>query len=118
VDVLALQVVLLASAWDGQVMRQCHLAYFDHGCDLRFWEVAEPDRGRGAVALAVVAGSLEVVGVVAGALDDAGIGALAALVQVLRAGDVGGDLVQDALALVRGEKPGRRPGGGRRGWSS
>jgi hypothetical protein len=45
------------------------------------------------VALAVVAGFLDVVGVVAGALDDAGVGALAALVQVLAAGDVGADLV-------------------------
>jgi hypothetical protein len=45
------------------------------------------------MALAVVAGFLDVVGVVAGALDDAGVGALAALVQVLAAGDVGADLV-------------------------
>ena len=67
------------------------------------------------MALAAVAGFLDVVGVVAGSLDDAGVGALAALVQVLTAGDVGGDLVQDAPALVRGEKPGRRPGGGQRG---
>jgi hypothetical protein len=67
------------------------------------------------VALSVVAGFLDVVGVVAGALDDAGVGPLPALIQVLAAGDVVGDLGQDALALVRGEKPGRRPGGGRRG---
>jgi hypothetical protein len=67
------------------------------------------------MAVAVVAGFLDVVGVVAGALDDAGVGALASLVQVLAAGDVGADLVQDVLALVRGKKPGRRPGGGRRG---
>jgi len=45
------------------------------------------------VPLAVVAGFLDAVGVVAGALDDAGIGALAPLVQVLAAGDVGVDLV-------------------------
>jgi hypothetical protein len=45
------------------------------------------------VALSAVAGFLDVVGVVAGALDDAGIGALAPLVQVLAAGDVGLDLV-------------------------
>jgi hypothetical protein len=70
------------------------------------------------VPLAAVAGFLDVVGVVAGSLDDAGIGALAPLVQVMAAGDVGLDLVQDVLLLVRGEKPGRRPGGGRRGWSS
>jgi hypothetical protein len=70
------------------------------------------------VALATVAGFLDVVGVVAGPLDDAGVGALAALVQVLAAGDVAGDLAQDVLALVRGKKPGRRPGGGQRGWFS
>jgi hypothetical protein len=67
------------------------------------------------MALPVVAGFLDVVGVVAGSLDDAGVGALAALVQVLGAGDVGGDLVEDVLTLVRGEKTGRRPGGGQRG---
>jgi hypothetical protein len=70
------------------------------------------------MALPVVAGLLHVVGVVAGSLDDAGVGALAALVQVLAAGDVGGDLAEDAPALVRGKKPGRRPGGGPRGWSA
>ena len=70
------------------------------------------------MALAVVAGPLDVVGVVAGALDDAGVGPIAALVQALAAGDVGGNLAEDAAALVRGKKPGRRPGGGRRGWSS
>ena len=69
------------------------------------------------MALAAVAGFLDVVGVVAWPLDDAGAGALAALVQVLTAGDAGGDLVQDAPALVRGKKPGLRPGGGQRGRS-
>ena len=68
--------------------------------------------------LAVVTGFLDVVGIVARSLDDAGIGALAALVQVPAAGDVGLDLVSDVLSLVRGKKPGRRPGGGRRGSSS
>jgi hypothetical protein len=67
------------------------------------------------MALPVVAGFLDVIGVVAGSLDDAGVGALAALVQVLGAGDVGGDLVEDVLTLVRGGKTGRRPGGGQRG---
>jgi hypothetical protein len=69
------------------------------------------------VALAAVAGFLDVVGVVAGPLDDAGAGALAALVQVLTAGDTGGDLVQDAPALVREktgsatrQRPARPPG--------
>jgi hypothetical protein len=55
------------------------------------------------MALPVAAGFLDVVGVVAGPLDDAGVGALAALVQVLAAGDVGGDLAEDAPALVRGK---------------
>jgi hypothetical protein len=45
------------------------------------------------MAFAVVAGSLDVVGVVAGPLDDAGVGSLASLVQVLAAGDIGADLV-------------------------
>ncbi len=48
----------------------------------------------------------------AGALDDAGVAPFAPLVQVLRAGDAGHDPGEDALALVRGKKPGRRPGGG------
>jgi hypothetical protein len=42
--------------------------------------------------LAVVAGFLDVVGVVAGSLDDARVGALAPLVQVPAAGDVSLDL--------------------------
>jgi hypothetical protein len=68
------------------------------------------------VACAVVAGSFHAVGVMPAAFDDAGVGALAPLVEVARAGDVGRDLLQGAAWLVRGEKPGRRPGGGRRGW--
>jgi hypothetical protein len=67
------------------------------------------------VSAAVVAGSLDVVGVVARALDDAGVGPLAPLIKVAAGGDVGADLGQDVLALVRGKKPGRRPGGGRLG---
>ena len=53
------------------------------------------------MVLAAVAGSFDPVGVVAGALDDAGISALAVLVQVLAASDVGADLVQDVPKLVR-----------------
>jgi len=64
------------------------------------------------VAGAVLAGFPDGVVVVAGALDDAGVAARAALVQVLRAGDAGHDAGEDALALVRGKKPGQRPGGG------
>jgi hypothetical protein len=64
------------------------------------------------VAGAVLAGFLDGVMVVAGALDDAGIAALAPLVQVLRVSDGGHDAGEDALALVRGKKPGCRPGGG------
>ena len=55
------------------------------------------------MALAVVAGFLDVVGVVARPFDDAGVGPLATLVQVAAAGDVGCDLVQDVPALVRGK---------------
>ena len=64
------------------------------------------------MAGAVLAGFLDGVMVVAGALDDAGVAALAALVQVLAAGDGGHDAFEGALALVRGKKPGCRPGGG------
>ncbi len=64
------------------------------------------------MADAVVGGFLDAVGVVPGALDDAGVAPFPSLVEVLRAGDGGRDTVQDALALVRGKKPGRRPGGG------
>lgn len=64
------------------------------------------------MAGAVLAGFLDGVVVVAGALDDAGVAALAPGVEVLRAGDLGGELVQDAFELVRGEKPGPWPGGG------
>jgi hypothetical protein len=64
------------------------------------------------VAGAVLAGFLDRVVVVAGALDYSGVAALAALVELLRAGDGGHDAVKDALAMARGKKPGRRPGGG------
>ena len=65
------------------------------------------------MADAVLAGFLDGVVVVTGALDDAGAGALAAGVEVLRAGDLGRESVQDAFLPVRGEKPqGRRPCGG------
>ena len=64
------------------------------------------------MAGAVLAGFLDRVVVVAGALDHAGVAALAALVELLRVRDGGHDAVEDALALVRGKKPGQRPGGG------
>lgn len=65
----------------------------------------------------MVAGSFDPVGVVAGALDDPGVGPVPALrVEVLFAGDVGHDRGEDAFAVLRGERPpGQRPGGGRRG---
>jgi hypothetical protein len=97
-------------------MTQCHLACFGQVCCLRFCEVDERDGGRGIVAGAPVAGSFHAVGVVPSAFDDAGVGALAPLVEFAGAGDVGHDLFQGAAGLVRGGKPGRRPGGGRRGW--
>ena len=64
------------------------------------------------MAGAVLAGFLDRVVVVAGALDYTGVAALAALVELLRVRDGGHDAVKDTLALVRGEKPGQRPGGG------
>jgi hypothetical protein len=51
----------------------------------------------------MLAGFLDGVVVVAGALDDAGVAALAALVQVLRVSDAGHDTGEGALALVRGK---------------
>jgi hypothetical protein len=54
----------------------------------------------------VLAGFLDLVGVVPGALDDAGIGAFAALAQVPGTGDLGDGTFEGTL-LVRGEKPGR-----------
>ena len=70
------------------------------------------DGGGGVVAGAVLAGFLDGVVVVAGALDDAGVAALAPFVELRRAGDVGHDAVEDALLPVRGEKPGPGPGAG------
>jgi len=63
---------------------------------------------------AVVAGSLDAVGVVAGSLDDAGVGPVAALrVEVLWPGNVCDDGCEGAFPLLRGERPpGRRRGGG------
>jgi hypothetical protein len=64
------------------------------------------------VAGAVVAGFLDAVGIVPAALDDAGAGPLAALAQVPAGGDVGRHGGERLLAVVRGKKPGQRPGGG------
>jgi len=69
--------------------------------------------GGGFVPGAVLAGFPDGVGVVAGSLDGAGVGPLAAGVEVPRAGDLGDDLLERIFLLVRGERsPGRRPGGG------
>jgi len=64
------------------------------------------------VAGAVLARFPDGVVVVAGALDDAGVGALTPGVEVPGVGNVGQEAVQDPFLLVRGEKPGLRPGGG------
>jgi len=64
------------------------------------------------VAGAVLAGFLDRLVVVADALDHAGVAALAAPVELLRACDGSHDAVKDALALAMGKKPGQRPGGG------
>jgi hypothetical protein len=69
--------------------------------------------GGGVVPGAVLAGFPDGVVVVAGPLDGAGVGPLAAGVEVLRAGQLGDDLFEGVFPLVRGERPpGRRPGGG------
>ena len=63
----------------------------------------------------VVTGSLDAVGVVAGALDDPRVGAMPPFrIEVLLAGEAGRDGAEDAFPLFRGERPpGQRPGGGR-----
>ena len=109
----------LRAAIDDQQLRpartQCRLACFRScryegvlpGQD----RIDEPDRDGGGVACAVLAGFLDAVGVVPGALDDAGVAALAFLVELARVGDVGHDAFEELFLLVRGKKPGRRPGG-------
>jgi hypothetical protein len=101
----------------GERQTQCHLACFSHAAMPVFVLVRVGltslmfDGGGSVVPGAMLAGFLDLVGVVPGALDDAGIGAFAALVQVPGAGDLGDGAFERALP-VRGEKPGRRPGGG------
>jgi hypothetical protein len=102
-----------AAAWT-----QCHLACFGRAFDLWFLQVDEHDRGWRVVPCSVVVGFLDAVGVVPGPFNNPRVGALAPLVEVTGGGDLGLDLVQGAAGAVRGEKPGRRPGGGRRGWSA
>ena len=82
--------------------------------------VDHADRGGSAVAGAVVSGSFDAVGVMAGSLDHPGVGPVPAPgIEVLLAGDVGHDPGEDAFLLLRGERPpGRRPGGGRCGRSA
>jgi hypothetical protein len=98
------------------VLGQCHLACFESccvaACSVVEDGIGELYRGRAVVSDAVVAGFLDAVGVVPGALDDAGVGAVAAGVEVVLAGDAGHQPGEDALAVIRGKKPGRRPGGG------
>jgi hypothetical protein len=76
-------------------------------------EINQPDRGRSVVADAGVTVSFDQVGVVPGAADDAWVGAVPPRgVEVARAGDVGHNRGEGPLGLVRGERPGQRPGGG------
>ena len=83
-------------------------------------QVDQLDRGWAAVADAVVTGSFDAVGVVAGSFDDPWVGPVPALgVEVLFAGDVGHNLGEDVFPVLRGERPpGQRPGGGRCGRSA
>ncbi|MGC2745811.1 MAG: hypothetical protein WA672_21790, partial [Candidatus Angelobacter sp.] len=74
--------------------------------------VGEADRCGAVVADVLVAGFLDAVGVVAASLDNAWAAAVpAAGVEVLVLRDVGFDLGQDGPGVLRGERPGRRPGG-------
>ena len=61
---------------------------------------------------AAVVGFLDPVGIVPSSFHDAGVGAAPAPgVEVLRPGEIGRDLGPQDGGVVRGEKPGRRPGG-------
>jgi hypothetical protein len=64
----------------------------------------EVDGGRSVVAGADVAGSLDAVAVVAGTFDHAGVAAVAPF-RVGLAGDLGQDVGQDAVPVLRGENP-------------
>ena len=82
--------------------------------------VDQADRGGSGVADAVVTGSFDAVGVMAGSFDDPWVSAVAAPgVEMRFPGDVGHDFGEDSFLVLRGERPpGRRPGGGRRGRSA
>ena len=67
--------------------------------------VDQADRGWSGVAGAVIAGPFHPVGVVAGPLDNTGVGPVPALrVEVLFPGDAGHDRGEDAFLLLRGGK--------------
>jgi hypothetical protein len=94
------------------MIMQWRLACADQVCGLLVYGVGEFDGGWFVVAGAVVAGFLE--GVMAGApaFDDAGVGAAGpAGAEVLFPGDLGFDPGEEGVRLLRGERPGLRPGG-------
>ena len=93
-------------------MTQCRLACYDRRRELVVYGVGEGDGGRAVVLGAVVVWCFEVVAAGAPAFDDAGVGAVAAeRVEVPLAGDLGLGGGEDRLSLLRGERPGLRPGG-------
>jgi len=90
---------------------QCRLACAYQVLGLGRLQVGESDRGRPVVADGFVAWLLGGVSDGSPAFDDAGAGAVADGVEVPFPGQLGHRAGQEAVSLLRGERPGRRPGG-------
>jgi hypothetical protein len=90
---------------------QCRLACADRVFEPRPFQVGESDGGWPVVASCVVFRCLELVPAGPPAFDDAGAGAVADGVKVPSPGDLGQGAGEELVSLLRGERPGRRPGG-------
>ena len=98
----------------GAVGTQWRLACAGWCCDLRIWQADESDDGWPVVARAVVVCCLDAVGADCPAFDGARVGAVgAAGVEVPCPGHLGQGAGEEPVSLLRGERPGRRPGGRR-----
>ena len=92
-------------------LRQCRLACVDQVLGLGRLQVGESDGGRPVVADGLMAWLPGGVSDGSPAFDDAGTGAVADGVEVRFPGHLGQRAGQEAVSLLRGERPGRRPGG-------
>ena len=93
---------------------QWRLACAGRFCWLRVCQVDELDGGGPVVASAVVVWCLDAVRADPPASDCAGVGAVGAVgVEVPLPGDLGSGAGEELVSLLRGERPGRRPGGRR-----